>query len=187
MTKLAALLALAFAVPALAAPESFTLDHRHSFPSFRINHLGISMQLGRFDKTTGKFTIDRAEHTGSVELTIDTASIDMGFDKWNEAMRDQDWFNVAQYPTMSFKSTALVFNGDDVAGADGEFTLLGVTRPVSVKLSSFNCIVHPMNKKTVCGGTATTTIKRSDFGMKKALPGIGDEVEITMSVEAFKD
>ena len=111
----------------------------------------------------------------------------MGLDKWNEAMRGEDWFNVTQFPSIGFKSRSVNFDGDKVTGADGDFTLLGVTRAVTVKLSSFNCIPHPLNKKTVCGGTATTTIRRSEFGMNKSLPGIGDEVQITMAVEAFKD
>jgi polyisoprenoid-binding protein YceI len=184
---LAAVLAILAAAPAVAAPESYTLDSRHSFPTFTINHLGLSMQMGRFNKAGGKIVLDREARTGSVELTIDAASIDMGLDKWDAAMRGEDYFNVEQHPTMSFRSTRVLFEGDKVVGAEGEFTLLGVTRPVSVTLSGFNCITHPLNKKIVCGGNASASFKRSEFGLTKGLPGIGDEVRLTMAVEAFRD
>lgn len=187
MTRMLALLAALCAVPAFAAPESFTLDSRHTFPTFQVNHLGVSMQFGRFNKTTGKVVVDREARSGTIEIAIDPASIDMGIDKWDEAMRGEDWFNVEKFPAMGFKSQKLAFDGDKVVGAEGEFTLLGVTRPLAVKLAGFNCIAHPLNKKTVCGGTATATIKRSEFGLTKGLPGIGDDVIFTMPVEAFKD
>lgn len=175
------------ATSAAAAPEGFTLDSRHTFPTFQVNHLGMSMQFGRFNKTTGKIVIDREARSGTADIAIDPASIDMGIDKWDEAMRGEDWFNVVQFPTVTFKSPRLLFDGDKVVGAEGEFTLLGVTRPLTLKLMGFNCIAHPLNKKTVCGGTATATIKRSEFGMTKGLPGIGDEVTLSIPVEAFKD
>lgn len=184
---LATLLAATLATAVQAAPESFTLDSRHSFPSFHINHLGLSLQMGRFNKATGKITIDREARQGSVDLAIDAASIDMGIDKWDEQMRGEDYFNVEKFPTMTFKSTTVLFDGDKVAGAEGEFTLLGVTKPVKVTLTGFNCITHPINKKFVCGGMASATFKRSEFGLTKGLPGTGDEVRLTMAVEAFRD
>lgn len=191
MKKIAATCVLAVAVvaaaSAAAAPEGFTLDSRHTFPTFQVNHLGVSLQFGRFNKTTGRIVVDREARSGTADITIDAASIDMGIEKWDEAMRGEDWFNVAQFPTLAFKAPRLLFDGDKVVGAEGDFTLLGVTRPLSVKLNGFNCIAHPLNKKTVCGGTATATIKRSEFGLTKGLPGIGDEVTLTIPVEAFKD
>lgn len=187
VTRLPALLALLCAAPVFAAPESFTLDSRHTFPTFQVHHLGLSMQFGRFNKTTGKIVVDREARSGSIDIAIDPASIDMGIDKWDEAMRGEDWFNVEKFPTMTFKSQKLAFDGGKVIGAEGEFTLLGVTRPLTVKFTSFNCIAHPLNKKTVCGGTATATIKRSEFGLTKSLPGIADDVQLTVPVEAFKD
>lgn len=191
MKKIAATCVLAVAVvaaaSAAAAPEGFTLDSRHTFPTFQVNHLGVSMQFGRFNKTTGRIVVDREARSGTADITIDAGSIDMGIEKWDEAMRGEDWFNVAQFPTLVFKAPRLLFDGDKVVGAEGDFTLLGVTRPLSVKLNGFNCIAHPLNKKTVCGGTATATIKRSEFGLTKGLPGIGDEVTLTIPVEAFKD
>jgi polyisoprenoid-binding protein YceI len=178
---------VAVATSAAAAPEAYTLDSRHTFPAFQVRHLGISLQFGRFNKTTGKVVIDREARSGTADITIDAASIDMGIDKWDEAMRGEEWFNVAQFPAMTFKAPTVLFEGEKVAGAVGEFTLLGVTRPLTLKLDGFNCIAHPLNKKTVCGGTATATIKRSEFGLTKGLPGIGDDIMLTIPVEAFKD
>ena len=182
---LAALVASLAAAPALAAPESYTLDSRHSFPTFTINHLGLSLQMGRFNKASGRIVLDREAKSGSVELTIDAASIDMGIEKWDAAMRGEDYFNVEEHPTMSFRSTRVLFDGDKVTGAEGEFTLLGVTRPVSVTLSGFNCITHPLNKKIVCGGNASASFKRSDFGAGKYAPYVGDELRIDIALEAI--
>lgn len=187
-TFLAALaLGVCVAGAAQAAPESYTLDSRHSFPVFQVNHLGLSFQMGRFNRATGRFVIDREARTGTVELVIDAASIDMGIDKWDEQMRGEDYFNVAQHPTMTFRSSQMLFDGDRVAGAEGEFTLLGVSRPVRVTLTGFNCITHPINKKQVCGGNATAVLKRSEYGLTKGLPGTADEVRLIMAIEAFRD
>ncbi len=182
-----ALVAALSAAPALAAPESFTIDSRHTFPVFEVSHLGYSLQRGRFNKTSGKIVIDTAVRSGSIELTIDAASIDMGLEKWDDHMRGEDFFNVAKYPAMTFKSTKVLFNGEKVVGAEGDFTLLGVTQPLKVTLTDFNCAMHPYAKKMACGGNATAAIKRSAFGMTYGLPGIGDDVKLIIPVEAFKD
>lgn len=191
MTKTIASTLTALAVlagaPAFAAPETYVLDSRHSFPVFQVNHLGLSLQWGRFKKATGRITIDREARTGTIELSIDAATIDMGLDKWDEVMRGEDYFNVTQFPTLAFRSGRVLFDGDKVSGAEGEFTMLGITRPVTVALSGFNCITHPINKKNVCGGMATATIRRSEYGMTKGIPGTADEVRLNMAVEAFKE
>ena len=169
------------------AADSYTIDSRHTYPVFEVNHLGFSTQRGRFNKSVGKIALDTAAKSGSVELTIDTASIDMGLDKWDEHMKSPDFFDVAKHPTITFKSTKVSFDGDKVVGATGDMTLLGVTKPVTLALSGFRCGEHPMLKKIVCGLDATTTIKRSDFGMKYGIPAIGDEVKLIVPVEAIKD
>ena len=179
-------LAAAFAAPALAA-DSYSLDPRHTRPLFEINHLGFSTQHGRFDKAAGKVVIDTAAKTGSIDLSIDTASIDMGADDWNKHMKSEDFFNAEKFPAMTFKSDKLLFEGDKVIGAEGNFTLLGVTKPLKIIVAGFRCAPHPMNKKPTCGGDVTATIKRSDFGMTKYVPAVADEVRIIVPVEAMKD
>ncbi len=169
------------------AADSYTIDSRHTFPVFEVNHLGFSTQRGRFNKSAGKIMLDAAAKSGSVELTIDTTSIDMGIDKWDEHMKSPDFFDVAKHPTITFKSTKVSFDGDKVVSAAGDLTLLGVTKPVTLALTGFRCGEHPMLKKIVCGVDAATTIKRSDFGMKYGTPAIGDEVKLIVPVEAIKD
>src|SRR3989338_7896370 len=109
------------AAPAYAA-ESYTIDPNHTWPMFEVNHMGFSTQRGRFNKSSGKITLDTSAKKGSVDLTIETASLDMGFDKWDEHMKSADFFNIGQFPTMSFTSDKLKFDGDQVVGAEGSFT-----------------------------------------------------------------
>lgn len=179
--------AMVIAATGAQAADSYTIDSRHTYPVFEVNHLGFSTQRGRFNKSAGKIVVDTAAKSGSVDLTIETASIDMGLEKWDEHMRSPDFFDAAKHPTMTFKSSKLKFDGDKIVGADGDFTLLGVTKPMSLALSGFRCGEHPMLKKTVCGLDASATIKRSDFGMKYGVPAIGDDVKLIVPVEAIKD
>ena len=172
--------------PAYAA-DNYTIDSRHTFPVFEVNHMGFSTQRGRFNSSSGKITLDTAAKNGSVELVIETASLDMGLDKWDEHLKSDEFFNVAQFPTMRFVSDKLVFNGDNVVAAEGSFTLLGVTRPLTLTVSNFRCAPHPMLKKPACGADITATLKRSEFGMTKFVPAVSDEVKIFAPVEAVKD
>lgn len=179
-------LASVIAVPAYAA-ESYTIDHNHTWPMFEVNHLGFSTQRGRFNKTSGKITIDTAAKKGSVDLVVGTDSLDMGFDKWDEHMKSADFFNVKFFPMMRFTSDNLVFEGDKVVAAEGYFTLLGVTKPLTLTVSNFRCAPHPMNKKQTCGAEISATLKRSEFGMTKFVPAVSDEVKISSPIEAIKD
>ncbi len=185
---IAALVAGALAtLPAVAAPESYSLDSRHTFPSFELNHLGFSIQRGRFNKTAGKITLDSAARKGTADITIDAASIDTGLDKLEEHLRGEDFFNVAKFPTITFKGDQFAFDGDKVKSVAGTLTILGVSKPVTLTAAYFHCADHPMTKKKACGGDFTTTIKRTDFGMKYAVPAVADDVTLRIQVEAFKD
>jgi polyisoprenoid-binding protein YceI len=181
------LFAALFAIPAFAVADGYIIDPTHTWPTFEINHLGYSTQRGRFNKTSGSITLDIAAKKGSVDLTIDANSLDMGFDKWDEHMKGEDFFNVAKYPTMRFTSDKLVFDGDKVVGAEGSFTLLGTTRPLTLRVDNFNCARHPMNKKMHCGADVSATIQRSQYGMAKYVPMVGDEVKLYAPIEADRD
>ncbi len=183
---LALIVAATLAAPVIAA-DSYTIDTRHTFPSFEINHLGFSTQRGRFDKTSGKLTLDLAAKRGSIDVVIDANSINTGLEELHQHLKGEDFFDTAQYPTLSFTSKSLKFNGDQLVGADGELTLHGVTKPVSLTIDAFKCAPHPMNKKPMCGANAVTTIKRSEFGMSKYVPAVSDEVKIAIQIEAVKD
>jgi polyisoprenoid-binding protein YceI len=188
MKKIMIAIALASSVSVSAyAADNYSIDPMHTFPVFEVNHLGYSVQHGRFNKTSGKITLDMAAKKGSVDLTIDTASLDMGFAMWDEHMAAEGFFNTAKFPTMTFKSKKLIFKDGKVVAAEGDFTLLGVTKPLTVTVNGFVCGDHPMTKKPMCGANIGGTIKRSDFGMSKYVPAVGDEVKIHVPVEAYKD
>jgi polyisoprenoid-binding protein YceI len=185
--KRIALLALATALPVAAAPETYTIDARHTFPSFEVMHLGMSLQRGRFNKTTGTITVDTAARTGTVDVTIDANSVNTGVDKLEEHLRAEDFLNTSQYPTITFKGSNMTFEGDKVKSVAGDLTMRGVTRPVTLSATHFNCGAHPMNKKPMCGGEFVATIKRSDWGIKYAIPNLADDMLLRINVEAFRD
>jgi polyisoprenoid-binding protein YceI len=185
-TLLAAAVCATLTAPAFAA-ESYTVDPRHTYPTFEINHFGWSTQRGRFNKSSGKIVLDRAAKTGSVDVTIETASVDTGLDKLEEHLRSEDFFNVAKYPTMTFKGKKMNFSGDVPVSVDGELTLLGVTKPLTLTINKFFCAPNAFAKKDACGADVTASLKRTDFGMTKYAPNLGDDVKLVISVEAFKD
>jgi polyisoprenoid-binding protein YceI len=196
MSRLAVvLLALALPLAAVAAPETYTLDPYHTYPNFSVDHMGFSTVYGRFDKSSGKIILDKAAKTGSLELTVETASINAADnEKGNrqrsrdDHLRSPDFFNVAEYPRMTYKSTGVKFNGDNLATVEGNLTLLGVTKPVVLQVDRWKCGPHPINKKEMCGGNASGTLKRSDFGMKFALPvAVSDEIKLIIGFEAYKE
>ncbi len=194
--KKAVLAALAVALPmaASAAPETYAIDPTHTYAYFEVDHQGVSNLRGRFDRNSGKFTIDRAAKTGSVDLVVETASASTGDNvkgsrprTLDDHLKTADFFNVAEFPRTTFKSTAVKFAGDNPAEITGNLTLLGVTRPITLKLERWVCKDSPMKKGPMCGGNASGSIKRTDFGMKYGVPAIGDEIRLWFSVEAYKD
>jgi polyisoprenoid-binding protein YceI len=188
-----ALVVVALPLAAAAAPETYNVDPIHSFANFSVDHIGFSTLFGRFDKSSGKFTIDPQAKTASVEMTIDAASVDTGdrdrggrARSRDEHLRSADFFNVAEFPTMTFRSTTVKFSGDNPSEIEGQFTMLGVTRPLTLKLERWKCGAHPFNKKQMCGGNATGALRRADYGMRYALPAISDEVKLNIGFEAYK-
>ena len=179
---------------AMAAPTTYVMDPLHSFPNFAINHLGMSTMHGRFDKMAGKITFDQAAKTGSLEAIVASASVNTadvkradGSRSRDEHLRTADFFNSAEYPELVYKSTKFNFKGDDVESVEGTLTMLGVTKPVKLSVTSFKCGPHPFTKKPMCGADVQTMIKRSDWGMKFGVPAIGDDVKLTFSVEAYPE
>ena len=187
LTKLAAAIALAAsAASAFAAPETFNLDSTHSFPRFSYSHLGYSIQMSRFDKATGTVTLDKAAKTAAVDIVIDTKSVSTGSTTFNEHIQGEDFLDTAKYPTATFKSTKVIFEGDKPAKIEGNLTLKGITKPVTLTVTSFHTMPHPMLKKDAIGANATTKVKRTDFNMGKNAPYVGDEVTIDIALEAIK-
>ena len=187
MKKILALtLAGALSSAAYAAPETYVIEPSHTLPRFEYSHFGYSIQLSRFDKTSGTITLDRAKKTGSVDVTIEAKSVNTGSALFNEHIQGADFFDTEMFPTISYKSSKLKFDGDKVVAVDGDLTIKGITKPVTLTVNSFLCMPHPMVKKDACGATATAKVKRSDFNMGKHAPYVGDEVTLTLPVEAIK-
>jgi polyisoprenoid-binding protein YceI len=184
---LAVLLAAGAASTSFAA-DTYTIEPNHTYPSFEADHLGgISIWRGKFTKTSGSITLDRAAKTGTVDITIDTASIDFGHAKLNEHAMSAEMFDVAKYPHAVYKSRSIKFKGDKPAVVSGDLTLHGVTKPVKLVLNQFKCMEHPMFKREVCGANAVATFNRSDFGISYGTQmGFNPEVKLAIQVEALK-
>jgi polyisoprenoid-binding protein YceI len=180
-------LALAAALPA-AAQDVYTADPAHTYAYFETGHLGISWVRGRFNKTTSaRIALDRAAKKGVIDVVIDAASVDTGHETRDKHVRSADYLDVEKFPVIAFKSANLRFAGDVLVGADGDLTIMGVTRPVSLNVTSFRCIQHPVNKRDMCGADASLAIKRSEWGIKRGATGIGDDVRISIQIEAHKE
>lgn len=170
------------------AADTYTVDPNHTYPSFEADHNGgMSVWRGKFTKTSGSITLDRAAKTGSMEIVIDATSIDFGLEKMNaHAKSDPALFDVAKYPTATYKASSITFNGDVPVAADGQLTLHGVTLPVKLTINKFKCMMNPNLKREVCGADASADFKRSDFGITLGLPRFSPEVKLAIQVEAIK-
>lgn len=189
-----AMSALFLAASALAAPQNYAIDTQHSFPNFAINHLGMSTIHGRFDRMSGRVALDEAAKTGSLEVRIATASVSSGDARRadgarsrDEHLRGPDFFNSAEFPEMTYKSTRFNFKGDALESIEGNLTLLGTTHPVKLAVTAFKCGPHAFTKKPMCGADAVATLKRTDFGMKYGVPAIADEVKLSINIEAYPE
>lgn len=185
-----------FALPlgAAAQVESYTLDPYHTIPHFSLEYWGFGTIIGRFDKTSGKFTLDRTAKKGGLDFTIEAASLTTGDGdrgsrprSRDDHLRSPDFFNVAEFPRITFKGTNVKFNGEVPAEVEGQITILGTTKPLTIKIDRWVCKDHPVYKKPSCGGNASAVLKRSEFGMKYAVPNISDEVRLTTLILAFRD
>ncbi len=182
-----ALAAASLNTAAFAAPETYVADSSHTFSRFSYSHFGYSTQQSRFNKNSGKVVFDKVAKTGSVDIVIDTKSVDTGNDTFNEHIQGEDFLDTARYPSATFKSTKVIFEGDKPARIEGNLTLKGVTRPVTLTVTSFQAMPHPMVKKDAIGANAYTVVKRSEFNAGKYAPYVGDEVRIDVAIEAIKE
>ena len=183
--SLTAALFAALAGSAIAAPVTYGVDSTHTFPRFSYSHFGYSTQLSSFKNTSGKVVFDAEAKTGSVDITIDMKSVNTGFDDFNGHIQGEDFLDTAKFPTATFKSTKVVFEGDKPKSIDGVLTIKGVSKPVTLTVTRFLAMPHPMMKKPAIGADAFTTIKRSEFNAGKFAPYVGDEVRIDIALEAI--
>lgn len=186
IARFAAVIALATGAPALAAPATYVIDPTHTFARFSYDHFGLSTQLSRFDGTSGTVVLDKEAKTASVDVVIDTTSVDTGYATFNEHIQGADFLDTAQFPTATFKSTKVEFAGDQPTAIHGNLTIKGITRPVTLTVTRYVNKLHPMLEKDAIGADATTVIKRSDFNASKYAPNVGDEVTISVALEAVR-
>jgi len=173
---------------ALAAPVTYEVDPAHTYPSFAADHMGgLSVWRGKFDKSSGTIVLDKDKSTGTVDITVDTSSIDFGHEKLNEHAKGPDMFDVTKFPTATYKGKLASFKNGAPTEVQGEFTLHGVTKPLTLKINQFLCKPNPMTKKEVCGADASATFNRKDYGL-----GFGDaygfkmDVALEIQVEAVR-
>ena len=190
MTSIQRLLtALAFtgvvATSSVAAPLTYSVDGSHTFPRFSYLHFGYSTQLSSFSKTTGKVVYDPQAQQGSVDIVISTKSVNTGFADFNEHIQGEDFLDTAKFPEATFKSTKVVFEGEKPKSIEGQLTIKGVSKPVTLTVTSFQAAPHPMMKKPTIGANAFTVIKRSEFNAGKYAPYVGDDVRIDIAIEAI--
>ena len=180
-------LSVALSAPAWAAPSTYIPNADHTFARFSYDHLGFSTQESRFDKVTGTVTFDPAAKTGAVDIVIDTKSVNTGSEKFNGNIQGPEFFDTSQFPTATFKSTSVTFDGEKPVAIAGNLTLKGVTRPVTLTVTGYQLMPHPMVKKDAIGANATTTVKRTDFNAGKYAPYVGDDVTVNIAIEAIKE
>jgi polyisoprenoid-binding protein YceI len=183
----AAALTAGFAATAAAAPVAYEIDPTHTYPSFEADHLGgLSVWRGKFNKTAGKVVLDKAAGTGGVDVVIDMDSVDFGLEQMNAAARGQDLFDVARFPDARFRGTLQDFANGAPTKAVGEFTLHGVTRPLTLEIRQFKCMPHPLFKREMCGADAHATFQRDAFGLDAGKAyGFRMDVALRIQVEAL--
>ncbi len=164
------------------AADTYTIDPSHTYANFSIMHLGFSTMYGRINSVGGEFTLDKDAGTGSVRVDLDPATVDTGHQERDDHLRSPDFLNVEEFPDMSYESTSVTLDQDG-GTIEGNLTLMGQSKPVSLQVLRWHCGEHPFNKKPTCGFDATTTIKRSDFGVTYGIPNVGDEMTLMIEIE----
>lgn len=177
--------ALLVAAPAKAEIVNYTLEKPHTQILFSVNHLGFSNSTGMFHDFDGTIDYDTANIENSkVSVTIKAASVDMGTTAWDDHVKNADFLNVEKFPDITFKSTGVKKTGENTADITGDLTILGVTKPVVLKTTQNKVGTHPMKGSPHAGFSATTTFKRSEFGVNFGVPNVGDDVTVRIEVEA---
>jgi polyisoprenoid-binding protein YceI len=184
MKSLVILAATALVSTALnAAPITYAVDTSHTYERFAYTHMGFSEQEQRFDKTSGSVVYDAAANTATIDITIDATSVSTG-SSLNEHIQGADFLDTANFPTITFKSTAVKFSkSGKPESITGDLTIKGITKPVTLKVTHFKHAQNPMMKKDEIGANAVTTIKRSDFNAGKYAPLVDDKLLLTIAFE----
>lgn len=184
MKKILATVLLGSACAVAHAADTYAVDPFHTSATFSFQHLGLSTFYGKIPAQSGSVTLDRTAKSGNIDVVFDLKGVATGVPKFDDHLRAADFFEVDKHPTATFKSNKVTFKGDQPATIAGDLTIKGVTKPVTLQVTSFACAEHPMMKVPACGANASATIKRSDFGLSYALPAVKDEIKLDVEIEA---
>jgi polyisoprenoid-binding protein YceI len=178
-------LALLFTIaPFAQAADKYDFDKDHTHLIFFVSHVGFSNTIGRIREYDGYFTFDEQQPQNSeVDVTLKPASVATDVPALDKILIGEKFFNVEKFPTMHFKSTKIVVTGKNTGDVIGDFTLLGITKPVMLHVTFNKSGIHPYTNNYVSGFSADAVIHRSDFGMGAYIPVVGDEVRIHIEVE----
>lgn len=168
-----------------ANAENYKIDPHHTYVLWTANHFGFSNQMGKFSEIEGNLTFDEHKPTkSSVNITIKMANLTTGYANFDNHLKSDDFFNVDKYPTATFVSKKVIITGKNTAKITGDLTLVGVTKSVTLNVKMNKIAVSPIAQKKTAGFSATTLIKRSDFGIDYGIPGVGDLVKLQIEAEA---
>jgi len=172
---------------AAAAPVRYDIDPSHTYPSFEADHLGgLSVWRGKFNQTAGQVVLDREAGTGALDVVVETDSIDFGLPQMNAVAKGQTLFDVERFPQARFRGQLEGFANGAPSRAVGEFTLHGVTKPLTMEIRQFKCVPHPLFRREVCGADVLATLQRDDYGIDWGKRnGFGMAVTLRIQVEAL--
>jgi polyisoprenoid-binding protein YceI len=185
VSRIVALLVAGAAVTAQAEPATYTFDPTHTSAHFEVSHFGTSTLHGRFDRKQGSVVVDRAAHTGRIEVTIEVASVSTGVPAFDRRLQEPDLLDGARFSEARFVGDRLVFDGDRLAEVGGELTIAGRSNPVVLKAIRFDCYTSPLFKREVCGGDFEATLQRSQWGLAGGWPGT-ETVRLLIQAEAVR-
>jgi polyisoprenoid-binding protein YceI len=188
--KRRAVLALGLAVAAglaAAQPVNYRFDPSHSFVHFEVMHFGTATLRGRFGPLDGLARLDMRAGTGQVSLSVPTQAVSTGLAVLDSRLRQDDLLASGAHPQAYFVAERFVFEGQALREVRGEFTLRGISRPLTLHAQRFACGTHPIVQRGWCGGDFEAELRRSDYGLTFGLPLVADRVRLLVQVEAIQD
>lgn len=187
LTLVVALIGAVAAAAAPARPLAYAADPAHTRVQWEVRHFGTSTQRGRFGPVDAQIVLDREAQRGELSVTIDTAAVDSGVGPLDGMLRGASFLDSAAFPQAYFVASRLVFDGPTLKEARGEFTLRGVSRPLTLRALRFDCHADAPGTHEVCGGDFEAEFLRSDYGITFGLPFVADRVRLVIQVEAVRD
>jgi polyisoprenoid-binding protein YceI len=179
------LMLLCACIPA-SSEDVYDIDPQHTFSSFEYTHWGLSRQQGRFDSTAGYIAFNSENNAVEVRIEIDATSLNTGTGEFDKTLRSADFFDVENYPKITFTSSRLQFEGERLTEVEGDLTIKGITRPIVLKIDHYHCRFMLIYGKRACGANGTAKILRSEFDMGRFTPFVSDRISLYIMVEAVR-